>query len=405
MAPPTSENTDLQTLLINTFQSISTQLASNPSNSSSSNTFSMEFLCRLIPNTFDGNRFELGQFLANCNNANQLASDDQKNPLLFYILSRICGKAKEPLSNQSFDNWDELKSSLKILYQDKKHYVQLMEELNNCKQNSKETINEFFQRLETIVSRLIASTQQTCNIPAEIPGKLKMLNEIALNRFVYHSKPEISQMLRWKDFDSLNSVYSAAVSEERAIAMTRNLNQYCKNCKTNTHDTRNCFKTKQYTNTTHVLYTNNQKICRYCKNKGHTIEECRKRQFNNSKTFNNSGGSNQSGNSYYNNQHSQQRQNSYPQNPRHNSNFQNNYRPSQNNSTFPRNNFYQNHNSSSNEVSTTSRQNANVNSIHHNTNSNCTENTNSSSSLNSNIPSMVNTPLEDQIKALMVFEN
>lgn len=80
-----------------------------PSSSTSSpthnlTTFSIDFICKLIPKEFSGNRFELGQFLANCNNAWSLAVPEQKTPLLYFILSKISGRAKEQLAQQPFQS-------------------------------------------------------------------------------------------------------------------------------------------------------------------------------------------------------------------------------------------------------------------------------------------------------------
>lgn len=262
------------------------QTPSSSNDNQSIPNFSIEFLCKLIPKEFSGNRYELGQFLANCNNAIALASPNQHTPLLYFILSKISGRAKEQLAQQQFDNWDELKEKLKILYQDKKHYCQLMEELNNCRQNYSESVSDFFQRLEVLNSRAISAVQQYTSDHRDIPGKIQAINEITLNRFVYHSHPSISQMLRWKDFDSLNSAYTAAIAEERALNIQKPKTKFCKICNRKNHDTSQCrYKKPVERNINQV--TSELKVCRYCKNTGHLIEECRKRIFNNSRRENN----------------------------------------------------------------------------------------------------------------------
>lgn len=258
-----------------------------PLASTSSHTlpsFSIEFLCKLIPQEFSGNRFDLGQFLANCNNAHQLASEVQKLPLLYFILSRITGRAKEQLAQQQFTNWDELKNKLKILYQDKKHYCQIMEELNNCFQKPNENINDFFQRLEILNSRALSAAQQYTNIPSHLPGKIQTINEITLNRFIYHSHSAISQMLRWKDFDNLNSAYSAALAEEKALNIQKTSKiKFCKICKRNNHDTFQCRSKPSVHKNVNINTPNQTKFCNYCKKNGHLIQDCRKREFVNNK--------------------------------------------------------------------------------------------------------------------------
>lgn len=230
--------------------------------------YSLEFLCSLISCQFTGNRYELGEFLANCNNANNLATAEQRLPLLYFILSQIKGKTKEQLARVNFRNWEELKEQLKVLFQDKKHYYQLVEELSNIRQFSNETITDYYNKLENLNSRIISSIQQFTINAAEIPGKIKFVNDITLNRFIFHSKPEISQMLRWKEFSNLTSAHTAAVNEEQALKIHSKFNTP--------------FYSKQPTSTnTPIRNFDIHKTCTYCKNAGHTINECRKRAFNN----------------------------------------------------------------------------------------------------------------------------
>lgn len=202
-----------------------------------------------------------------------------------------------------------------------------MEELNNCRQFSSEGINAFDQRLLTLSSRALSAIQQYESDPLEIPGTKRSVEEATLNRFVYHSSSQISQMLRWKDFDNLNAAYSAAVSEERALNMHKYTKQRsCKICGRTNHETSQCrLKSsgpnhnrvvnhvqtpnqnrnnyrnprQQYPNDSHQPHTQNRyqnqnhanpnqyvsqsKSCNYCKKQGHLITECRKRQFNNSR--------------------------------------------------------------------------------------------------------------------------
>lgn len=299
----------------------------NPSDNSSQMELPIEFLTELIPKEFSGNRFELGQFIANCNNADSLATDRQKIPLLYFILSKISGHAKEQLTFQKFNTWSELKEQLKRLYQDKKHCCQVMEELNSCKQSQSESISSFYQRLQKLSSRALSAIQQCSNDPLEIPGKKKAVEEITLNRFMYHSSSQISQMLRWKDFDNLNSAYTAAVSEERALNIHKYQKQKsCNICGKTNHDTSQCrFKSSnpdqsrvvnniQTPNQSHTndnqqrhyqppiqqhqyqhprqsqgqgpshqsTHSYQNKICKYCKKPGHLISECRKRLYVNS---------------------------------------------------------------------------------------------------------------------------
>lgn len=159
-----------------------------------------------------------------------------------------------------------------------------MEELSKCKENSNESITNFFQRLETIQSNLLSSINGDGQSQAEISGKRSTVREMTLNRYIYHSNPQISQMLRWKDFTDLNSAFSAAVAEERVINSQKSQTLFCHICKRRNHDTSQCrARVNSQTQRENFSSFNNQidKTCKYCKNKGHTIEECRKLKFRN----------------------------------------------------------------------------------------------------------------------------
>ena len=129
----------------------------------------------------------------------------------------------------NFDNWDDVKTKLIELYQDKKHHSQLIQELTNCKRGSDESITEFYERLENLSCQIISSLKVDIKDKKSLSIKIEFVNEITLGRFIFHSNPKISQMLRWKNFDNLNSAYSAAIAEEKILKMTKD-NKYCNHC-------------------------------------------------------------------------------------------------------------------------------------------------------------------------------
>lgn len=181
-----------------------------------------------------------------------------------------------------------------------------MEELNNCQQGHNENITNFYHRLETLNSRVLSAAQQYTTDTKCLPGKIQSINEITLNRFVYLSNPQISQMLRWREFDNINSAFTAALTEEKALNIQYHSKQFCKICKKTNHDSRNCkFKnndrsinfvqdskqenSKDSPNQNSKFHSQSfqnqnsyqSKYCKYCKRKCHLIHECRKRQAKN----------------------------------------------------------------------------------------------------------------------------
>lgn len=82
----------------------------NPQSSSSSTSFSIDFLCKLIPQEFNGNRYELGQFIANCNNAIELATESQKTPLIIFYTCKNLGKSKRAIGSTNLSRLGRIKN-------------------------------------------------------------------------------------------------------------------------------------------------------------------------------------------------------------------------------------------------------------------------------------------------------
>lgn len=286
--------------------------------------FRLEFLCSLIPKSFDGKRTEFNEFIANCNNACLLASDSQKHPLLVYIISKLTGTVRTQLHGKTYATWQELRNILNQLYLDKKHYVQLMEELNTLKQSHNESVSSFHDRIDQLSMRIINSL--TFKNENEELGKIETIKELALSRFIYHSNPEISRFLRSQNLEKLSDALTKASEEERALKISQNEykrpsqnTKFCNVCNRSGHQTKDCFKnSSRHQIKSHVFVNQpnsnqfnntqrNHKFCRYCKATGHLINECRKREYANKQRHNNQNhyrNNNANHNSAINNQNS-----------------------------------------------------------------------------------------------------
>lgn len=227
-----------------------------------SNELPITFLIKFI-SKFDGNREELTSFLADCNRAFDLSSNEQKRVLLEYVITQISGKAKSACVNRTFSEWKDLKTYLRTMYADTKHKAQLLCELTTLKQTADETLSNFTYRMEACLKRTINSLTQDVSKsdppvdPQILEGKLQMIQEIALNRFTYFTIPTISSALRLRDIKSLNEAITIAKSEEQIQKMV--------------------------TNAKNPKQDKSTKTCNYCKKPGHVLGDCRKRQFNNSR--------------------------------------------------------------------------------------------------------------------------
>lgn len=117
-----------------------------------------------------------------------------------------------------------------------------------------------------------------------------MINDMTLNRFVYHTIPQISQMLRYREFTNINNALTAALAEKKALRIYPKNQLSSQNFKSKPqlqnrnyhHNNNNNFRSKPI-NFNQVTKNIPTKQCTYCKKFGHVIEECRKREFNDSR--------------------------------------------------------------------------------------------------------------------------
>lgn len=272
-----------------------------PNNTPASSSISkpeieLSFLIKLIPDKFDGDRFKIRSFVKQVDAVFEIAHESQTKALLLFVKSRICGKARDQIDiHCNLTTWEEISELLLNLYQDKKSLDQLLEELNSSQQEKKEILSQFFQRLEDLCSRTLAViyASDEDDDSSKLAGRNSMIIDMTLNRFIYHCHPRISQMLRYRDFKTINEAFTAGLAEEKALRLEYNvpqINKKCNICHKNNHSTHECYKNKipnqRPNNTKSINHVIQNKSCRYCKNLGHTIEECRKRQYNNNKRSN-----------------------------------------------------------------------------------------------------------------------
>lgn len=254
---------------------------------------------------YDGCREQLNSFLVNCNNAYELASESQKDILFKYILCQLQGKAETACSIKEFANWHQLKEFLKTQFSERKHYAHLLTELQNCKQQATEPVSQYALRIETCLSQLLTEISISHGHKSrEMIGRTAAMEELALHHFQMGLSPSLSNFVRCKSAKSLNEAINIAISEEKiqqALSKS-NPSQYSNQSprqdrsytsKANQFNRRNSFnqsnqqKSSSNSNRPNNNIPNNNPnstpFCRYCKNPGHTLEQCRKREFNNNR--------------------------------------------------------------------------------------------------------------------------
>lgn len=199
----------------------------------------------LLTEKFDGDRFKVRSFIKQVDSVFEVATERQKPILLLYVKSLITGKAREQIDiHCNLTTWPEISELLLNLYHDKKSLDQLLEELHMMKQGTQESVASYYQRLEDLSSKILGTIHSSTDEKTDLSGRISMVTQMTLNRFIFHSIPPISQMLRYKAFKTINEAFTAAVAEEKALKLnTRNPEKNCKCsiCNRTNHNTEQCF--------------------------------------------------------------------------------------------------------------------------------------------------------------------
>lgn len=258
---------------------------------------------KMIPE-FHGSRDELHKFIACCDIVSVSCTTRADRELLLNVIkTKLSGNAYNLVKYKTFASWDELKIILQEQYLEKRTIAQIQTELLTSKQQQGESIRSFANRLE----RLTLDLTDACiaNQGIEAAPIISSLNSNAvLKAFVEGLNGHIKLIIKASRFTKFEDAVEAAVEEERTQKSSRLQNfpntnssnqnqknrQKCFKCGKPNHIAANCYSNSnsfpKYPKTEIKREANVHNltiICRYCKNPGHTIEECRKRQYNNSR--------------------------------------------------------------------------------------------------------------------------
>lgn len=269
----------------------------------------IDLLVNMIPK-FDGNKINFYDFLDNCDLADSLAKSSSKHTLLTFIKSKIVGNARAQIRNREFEYWSELRSHLVETYSDKRSHAQWQLELSLCKQEPRENIVSYSQRIENCLVRLTNSLDPNLTL-AERKANVKLLRSQALTIFLMGLNKDLSIVVKSQRPQSLEDAISLAQAEEKEQQARREIDRHSNpshfrqnntnypkysgynsskpqlsNFNSKPQQQRTFFSHSMSLNPTpkpsfHSPMQTPPKQCRYCKNLGHTIDECRKRQYNN----------------------------------------------------------------------------------------------------------------------------
>jgi len=238
---------------------------------------------------FDGTREKLNSFITNCDNALELANDSQQLILFKYILAQLEGKAEIACSIKEFESWDQLSKFLQTQFGERKHYAHLLTDLQECRQTYNEQVNQFALRVETCLSKLLTEVTLSNKKKSELSGRIAAMEDLALHTFLLGLKPEISNLVRGKYPPNLNEAINLAISEEKILNLFAKRSYQSTPSQRQSSKPHNPYKSPTAPVSSQALsprqfnFNTQSAFCRYCRIQGHTIENCRKREYNNNR--------------------------------------------------------------------------------------------------------------------------
>lgn len=262
----------------------STRSKKNTATQSFNGELDLSILLKFIK-PYNGTRETLNSFIINCNNAYELASPSQKIIVFKYILCQLSGKAETACSIKEFQSWEQLRDFLKTQFSERKHFSHLLMELQETRQLPGENVNSFSLKIENLLSQLLTEISLNNTKAKELPGRIAAMEELALHHFSIGLHPRISNIIRCKSPKNLNEAINFATSEERIQETLYQFNNSSRPNKSQKHQ--HTLQNQIFSKNTEPIKKNFQTrspsnqtiICNYCKNPGHSIENCIKRRY------------------------------------------------------------------------------------------------------------------------------
>ena len=172
---------------------------------------------------------------------------------------------------------------MKTNFGEKKHITHLLADLQRCRQGPSETVGAFALRIETQLGQLLTEVTLSVTRKADLSGRIGGMEELALHTFLLGLMPKISSFVRGKDPKTLNEAINCATSEEKIQRI--NMFEYQNTFKPQSPQTQirphNSPQRHNQSQPQKHFRPPTQVTCNYCKNLGHTIDQCRKRQYKN----------------------------------------------------------------------------------------------------------------------------
>jgi hypothetical protein len=229
---------------------------------------------------FDGKNMPVSQFVSSCIHAKNMISPSAEYGLVQMIKNKLFGPALRVALSGEYNDIESLLTVLKTRFAPVYSTSQLHGELSKVTQHPDESVVDYGSRVSMILQQL-KSCYQTEN-PNQAIQFVSSAEGNAVRNFLTGLKTDIYTRIYPRDPITLNHAIESAIKAEtdynehtQRMKITEGLLQSirCNNCLGYGHDTYSCSTINPLAQVTHVQWQ--PKTCTYCKNSGHVRAECK----------------------------------------------------------------------------------------------------------------------------------
>jgi hypothetical protein len=229
---------------------------------------------------FDGKNMPVLQFVNSCMHAKNMISPSAEYGLVQMIKNKLFGPALRVALSGEYNDIESLLTVLKTRFAPVYSTSQLHGELSKVTQHPEESVVDYGSRVSMILQQL-KSCYQAEN-PNQVIQFVSSAETNAVRNFLTGLKTDIYTRIHPRDPITLNHAIESAIRAEtdynehaQRIKITEGLLQSirCNNCLGYGHDTYSCSTINPLAQVTHVQWQ--PKTCSYCKNSGHIRAECK----------------------------------------------------------------------------------------------------------------------------------
>lgn len=287
--------------------------------------YKLSELFSLVPE-FNGDQVQLNGFIEACDTVIGLAEPHQVPLLLVHFKNKLKAKASQIINSRSLAGWADIKNLLVSHFGDTRDTTGLLHDLQTLTQGRQEPAGSYVHRISAHNSKIRTSISLNETLTDEQKAVQKDLCEsIALKTLLSGLEPKLGMVIRAQKPASLVDAGNLIIEEQRLnyLENTRfshgnvrhsfstinnppsnSRNSFSKTYQTNSRNgfqnfqnqsrpfnfqnqprTTNFQNQIRSFNTDHqqrqFIPNSQQKFCRYCKQKGHEIDTCYKRQLRN----------------------------------------------------------------------------------------------------------------------------